>query len=87
MRMLLIFLLPLIAGAVKAPVELKEGPGKDKVLMNCQTCHSLEYVEMNAHFLGEKGWAAEITKMISAYGAPIAKEDVPILLKYLSTNY
>lgn len=73
--------------ATSSATLLKNGPGQDKVLTHCQMCHSLDYIEMNAHFLGEAGWNAEITKMINAFGAPIPPEDIQVLLKYLSTNY
>jgi len=77
----------LISTATATPVYLKDGVGKDLVYKNCQICHSLEYVQMNAKFLGEKGWAAEVQKMIGVYGAPVPAADVPALIKYLSINY
>lgn len=78
------------SAAVAAPpqeVFLKEAPGRDMVLGHCQVCHSIDYIPMNAHFLGESGWRAEIDKMINKYGAPIPKEDVTSILNYLAKNY
>ena len=87
MRFLMILLFPIAANAAKPTVALKDGGGKEKVTMHCQTCHSLDYIEMNAGFLGEKGWTAELKKMIEVYGAPVPDADVAVLVKYLSTNY
>jgi hypothetical protein len=75
------------AGTSHLPPSLVDAPGKGQVLTNCQTCHSLEYIPMNAGFLGKNGWESEVKKMIHAYGAPIPEADVPVLVKYLSQNY
>ena len=89
MRTLILFALffPLVLQAGSSTLSLKEGVGQEKVLMHCQTCHSLDYIEMNANFLGEKGWTKEVNKMINAFGAKIPSEDVSILVRYLSINY
>ncbi|HKS86420.1 MAG TPA: cytochrome c, partial [Pseudolabrys sp.] len=64
-------LIALPAAAQDRPVQLKKGPGLDKVEANCQACHTLAYIPMNSPFLNAAGWDAEVTKMIKAYGAPI----------------
>jgi Pyruvate/2-oxoacid:ferredoxin oxidoreductase gamma subunit len=74
------------AGAQESEVQLKDGPGKDKA-MQCVACHSLDYIQMNSRFLDKAGWAAEVNKMINAYGAPIPKEDVDTIASYLAQNY
>lgn len=74
------------ASTQESRIVLKDGPGKDKA-MQCVACHSLDYIEMNSRFLDKAGWTASINKMINAFGAPIAKEDVDTLAEYFTQNY
>ena len=74
------------AHAQESKVELKDAPGKDKA-MQCGLCHSLDYIQMNSRFLDKAGWTASVNKMINAFGAPIAKEDVDAIATYLAENY
>jgi mono/diheme cytochrome c family protein len=74
------------ASAQEAKVVLKDAPGKDKA-MQCVACHSVDYIQMNSRFLDKAGWTASINKMINAFGAPIAKEDVEVIATYLAQNY
>ena len=73
--------------AAAADVQLKKGPGLDKVEANCQACHSLAYIPMNSPFLNAAGWNAEVTKMIKAFGAPIDDTDAKAIAEYLAKNY
>lgn len=75
------------AAADEQPVQLKAGPGLDKVEGNCGACHSLDYIRMNSPFLNAAGWTAEVTKMIKTYGAPIADADAQAIADYLAKNY
>jgi hypothetical protein len=75
------------ATAAEKPVELKPGPGADKVEANCAACHSLDYIKMNSPFLNAAGWDAEVTKMIGAFGAPISPADAKTIGEYLKTHY
>ncbi len=75
-----------LAGAQESKVELKDAPGKDKA-MQCMACHSLDYIQMNSRFLDKAGWTASVNKMINAFGAPIAKEDVEPIATYLAQTY
>ncbi len=82
--------LALLATAVIAAeqrIELKPGPGRDKVEGNCAQCHSLDYVLTNSPFMNRKTWDAEVTKMIKAFGAPISDADAKEIAEYLTTNY
>lgn len=72
--------------AQESKVTLKDGPGKDKA-MQCVACHSADYIQMNSRFLDKAGWTASVNKMINAFGAPIAKEDVEVIAAYLAQNY
>jgi len=85
----LLFLLVLAAApaiAQEEKVQLKDAPGKDKAQV-CVACHSLDYIPMNSPFLDKAGWTASVNKMINAFGAPIAKEDVDAIATYLAENY
>ena len=68
-------------------VELKDGPGRDKVEANCASCHSLDYIQGNSPFMNRQVWEAEVTKMTKAYGAPIADADAREIADYLAKNY
>jgi mono/diheme cytochrome c family protein len=82
------FVAALIAlSAAAADVQLKKGPGLDKVEANCQACHTLAYIPMNSPFLNAAGWGVEVTKMIKAFGAPIDDADAKAIAEYLAKNY
>ena len=90
MRLLSIAIMIALAGAATAaeqPVQLKPGPGLDKVEAGCSGCHSLDYVPMNSPFLNGPGWDAEVCKMINAFGAPIDAADAKTIADYLKKNY
>jgi hypothetical protein len=85
----LALILTLAAGSAAAQenkVVLKDAPGREKA-MQCLACHSLDYIQMNSRFLDKAGWTASVNKMINAFGAPIAKEDVEPIAEYLAQNY
>ena len=79
--------LAITARADEQPIVMKEAPGLAALEANCQGCHSLDYVRMNAPFITPDTWKAEITKMRTAYGAPIDDEDTSKVLAYLIANY
>jgi mono/diheme cytochrome c family protein len=60
-----------------------QGPGSDAINNNCLACHSADMV-LNQPELSKQAWAAEVNKMISAYKAPVAPEDVGAIVEYLS---
>jgi hypothetical protein len=63
-------------------VVLPEGPGRDRVTSACVACHTPRYVLEQPPF-ARKTWEAEVDKMRKAYGAPIAEQDVPVIVDYL----
>ena len=67
----------------------KPGANLDTVQNNCTACHSADYIKTQPR--GEKFkkdfWAAEVTKMIKVYGAPIEDADVGTIVDYLTANY
>ena len=75
------------AGAEEPAVHLKQAPGVDVVEARCAACHSLDYVLINSQFLDAAHWAAEVAKMIKAFGAPIDPADAKTIGDYLKQNY
>jgi sulfite dehydrogenase (cytochrome) subunit B len=69
------------------PVPLKPGPGEDVAAANCNACHSLDYIRINAPFMTGKAWEAEVSKMINAFGATIEPADAKTITDYLARNY
>jgi hypothetical protein len=88
--------MPLLARAA-TPIELKsvkidlpdsnrmfpDGAGSDAINNNCLACHSAGMV-LNQPELSKQAWQAEVNKMISAYKAPVAPEDVGTIVEYLT---
>src|ERR1700716_4618770 len=60
-----------------------DGPGSEAINNNCLACHSAGMV-LNQPALSKQAWVAEVNKMISAYKAPIAPEDVAAIVDYLT---
>ena len=80
-------LLATAAIAEEREVKLKAGPGLDKVEGNCNSCHSLDYIQMNSPFLNAAQWEAAVKKMIGPFGAPISEDDAKAITEYLKENY
>ena len=60
-----------------------DGPGSDAINNNCLACHSAGMV-LNQPALSKQAWAAEVSKMINNYKAPVAAEDVGPIVEYLT---
>jgi hypothetical protein len=60
-----------------------EGPGSDQINNNCLACHSTDMV-LNQPALSKDAWRAEVNKMINAYRAPVAPQDVNAIVDYLT---
>ena len=75
------------AKADEGAVTLKDGAGRDIVAANCGACHSLDYIQMNAPFMAEKQWEAEVAKMINAFGAEIDAANAKTIVDYLTHQY
>ena len=73
------------AVAQRAP--LTPGAGEDVVETACGLCHSLSYIPMNSRFMAPGVWKAEVTKMRTAFGAPIDDEAADAIVAYLVANY
>jgi cytochrome c5 len=68
-------------------IKLKNVPGSEVTATRCVTCHSLDYIQMNAVVMNRAAWQKTIRKMIDRYGAPVTEEDAREILQYLATNY
>lgn len=86
----------LAAGTMAAPVtyrlppeilSLKPGVGLDRVVSNCGTCHSLDYISTQPPERGEAFWQAEVTKMAAVYGAQMPPDAGKDIVAYLAANY
>jgi hypothetical protein len=67
----------------------KPGPNLETVQNNCTGCHSADYVQTQPRNAKSKKdfWAAEVSKMIKVYGAPIEDADIGKIVDYLSATY
>jgi mono/diheme cytochrome c family protein len=80
----------LVCGRVLAgeeSVTLVEGTGHDLTATTCATCHSLDYIPMNAPVMSRASWEKSVHKMIDKFGASIRPEDVDQIIAYLSEHY
>jgi sulfite dehydrogenase (cytochrome) subunit B len=77
----------LTAFADEGSIQLIDGPGREMTSGACVTCHSLDYIPMNAPVMNRGAWDKTVHKMIDKYGAPIRHEDVDAIVTYLSAHY
>jgi hypothetical protein len=75
------------AMAADAPGGLQPGPGSDTVSAACGACHTHDYIRMNSTFMTPDVWKAEVTKMRTAFGAPIDDDTAAKILAYLDAHY
>ena len=90
MRLTLLVLWLIFSGrtlADESNIHLKDGAGKELVLANCGSCHSLDYIPMNSVFLDRQGWEKTVNKMIQVMGAPVPPDDVSPIVDYLTKQY
>jgi hypothetical protein len=64
---------------------LPAGPGSDVANNNCLTCHSADHM-LNQPPLPKATWEEVVTKMISAYKAPITSKDAAVIVEYLTNT-
>jgi len=70
-----------------ASAPLKAGAGDDLASAYCSACHTSNYIVMNSTFLTPDGWKAEVTKMRTAFGAPIDDATAAQITAYLAAHY
>lgn len=86
-RMVVLGMLLIPRPALPETGTLAAGDGQDTVAATCGTCHSLDYIRMNAPFLTPDVWQAEVTKMRVAFGAPIDDDVAAEVQRYLNAHY
>mgnify|MGYP001346111889 CR=1 FL=1 len=80
----------LAAGRIDAgeeTIKLADDKNRNTVVAGCITCHSLDYITMNAPLMDRGKWEKTVQKMIDVYKAPISKENAAVILEYLSKHY
>ena len=75
------------ASAGEEEIQLRDAPGRELTTASCATCHSLDYIEVNAEVFDRAGWDSSVRKMIDRFGAPISEENARLILDYLARNY
>ena len=66
-------------------VFLPAGEGKAEVALACSSCHDLSQVITQKK--SGANWSATVRKMISAYQAPVDKDDFEVIVAYLTKNF
>lgn len=75
---------PLSAQEDDAPRTLTPGKGSDLATARCATCHDARHITRIRLSRGE--WDYNIKNMIER-GAPMAPNEIPVILEYLATYY
>lgn len=73
--------------AGESQIRLKDGPGKNNIVSQCNMCHSLDYISMHAKILDRAGWEKTVDKMIKVMGAPINETEKQMIIDYLAKYY
>ena len=66
---------------------LKAGEGREVAEGNCQSCHSLDYIQTQPPGKGAPFWSGEVKKMIDVFGATISEDDAKKIAAYLAQTY
>ncbi|HUR89075.1 MAG TPA: cytochrome c [Ramlibacter sp.] len=62
-------------------------PGYAKAQVQCVACHSAEYMVYQPATAPRGYWENMVKRMKAVFKAPIADEDVPVLVDYLVKTY
>ncbi|WP_150292849.1 hypothetical protein [Sphingobium estronivorans] len=76
----------LTSDAVSLPVDdrqFPDGPHADVINANCTSCHSAS-MALTQPTLSAEQWKATVTKMKEVYKAPVAEQDIPAIVDYLT---
>ena len=65
---------------------LPEGEHRDKVIMACSACHGLDNIFNASNKMSADDWEYYVYDMV-ARGAPVRKEDMQDIIKYLADNF
>lgn len=61
--------------------------GYQVTLQKCSICHSAHYAEYQPPNTGNGYWNAQVLRMKNVFKAPIADEEVPVIVEYLTKTY
>jgi cytochrome c5 len=75
------------AAADETSLKMAEGAGLTQVQATCSMCHSLDYILMNSPFQDKAGWEKTVNKMVKVMGAPLAADDITVVVAYLDSHY
>ena len=78
-----------VNGDIKVPYvdfPMKKGKGEYSTRGKCNMCHSFGYV-LNQGKQSREFWLEKTLKMITVFNAPIAQNDVELVVDYLYKNY
>ena len=64
--------------------ELPDAAGYETFKMNCLSCHSARYIQMQPE-LTEKTWSNIVTKMQKSFAAPITDSSAKEIVHYLTS--
>jgi cytochrome c5 len=64
------------------PPDLPAGPNRDLTINRCTLCHSTRLITIQPVFSRE-AWTAEVKKMRTVFGAPVAPDDADAIVDYL----
>lgn len=87
LRFICLFAFSTVALAEENSIKLQDAPGKGLIEAHCRSCHSLDYIEMNAGILDAAGWEKSVNKMIDVMGAAIPRGEVLGIVTYLRHSY
>jgi mono/diheme cytochrome c family protein len=62
-------------------------PGYAKAQANCVACHSAEYMLYQPASAPRGYWENMVKRMKAVFKAPIADEDIPVIVDYLVKTY
>lgn len=62
-------------------------PGYAKAQANCVACHSAEYMVYQPPTAPRGYWENMVKRMKAVFKAPIADEDMPVIVDYLVKTY
>lgn len=62
-------------------------PGYEKAQANCVACHSAEYMLYQPPNAPRAYWDAMVKRMKAVFKAPVADEDMPVIVEYLVKTY
>jgi hypothetical protein len=63
--------------------ELPNAAGYETFKMNCLSCHSARYIQMQPD-LTEKAWSNIVTKMQKSFAAPVTDSSAKEIVQYLT---